>query len=121
LAYGYSQERNDALRKKRVDRGGFRMLNKEELAEKFIQAGHGKVEIAESDLEVLGIKMQKSFKSRRGIIMKISNWERFCIFVYEKVSGKPHPGSQLRGRGFRAQDFGRSVAKIIRDSIEEKE
>ncbi len=95
------------------------MLTKEELADKFVDAGYGKVSIDPEDLEVLGIKMQKTFKSKSGRVLRMSNgWESFCSFVYEKITGNPHPGCPFRGRGFRSQSFGKDIAKAIRLSSE---
>ncbi len=89
-------------------------MTKEELAKKFIEAGYGSVEIDPEDLEVLGIKMQKTFKSKSGMTIEMENgWESFCAFIYEKVSGNPHPGCSLRGRGFRSQRYGKDIADVI--------
>lgn len=94
-------------------------MQKEELAKKFIEAGYGRASIDEEDLKVLGIRMQKTFKSKGGWTIKITKgWESFCAFVYEKVSGAPHPGCSRGGRGFRSRSYGKDVAEAIRSTIE---
>ena len=97
------------------------MLTKEELAKKFIDAGYDMVDIVPEDLEVLGLKMQKTFKSKSGRTIKIKGWESLCAFVYEKITGELHPGSRLRGRGFRSQSFAKDVAEAIRSSVSKEE
>ena len=90
-----------------------------ELADKFERAGFGNEEhaITQDDLNILGIKLQKSFKSKHfGRVNIEAGWESFCVFVYEKItSGKRHPGSSARGRGFRSQAYGRVVAEALRE------
>ncbi len=54
-----------------------------------------------------------------GTIKPLNGWESFCAFVYEKVSGNPHPGSSCRGIGFRSQEFGREVANLFRKMAKE--
>ncbi len=91
-----------------------------ELAEKFEEAGHGNISIAWEDLKILGItKQQKTFQSKKyGKVNLITgNWEDFCCFVHEKAFGKPHPGATARGRGFRSQIFGKTIAEKILDKI----
>lgn len=93
-------------------------MTKEELAEKFVKAGYAQEYIEHSDLEILGItRIPKTFKSKIGFTLHLGNWESFCAFVYEKVTGEPHPGCNLRGRGFRSQKYGRDVANAIRENI----
>ncbi len=87
------------------------------LADKFVEAGYSRVSIDPvDDLKCLGItKIPKTFKSNKYGTIKLANgWESFCCYVYEKVSGEPHPGSQARGTGFRSQEYGREVANMIR-------
>lgn len=87
-----------------------------ELAEKFEEAGRGDVDITEEDLAVLGLKMQKSFKSKtaNGRRVAIDGWERLCVFVYENLANEAAPKCNLMGRGFRSKAFGRMVAEAIR-------
>jgi hypothetical protein len=84
------------------------------LAKKFERAGYALEEITEEDLGLLGLRLQKTYTTRSGRRIELDNWEHFCIFVYEKVAGESHPGCTLRGRGFRSQAFGKSVADAIR-------
>lgn len=90
-----------------------------DLAAKFERAGFGREEdaITQEDLNLLGIKLQKTFKSKKyGRINVERGWESFCSFVYEKVTGEPCPGSTLHGTGFRSQAYGRLVAEAIRSN-----
>jgi len=88
------------------------------LADKIDRAafGHEDAAITQTDLDILGIKLQKTFKSQHyGRINVEGGWEAFCIFVYEKITnGEKHPGSVARGRGFRSQAFGRALADALR-------
>jgi len=88
------------------------------LADKIDKAAYGNEDaaITQDDLDILGIKLQKTFKSKHyGRINVEGGWEAFCIFIYEKVTkGEKHPGSVARGRGFRSQAFGRELAEAIR-------
>jgi len=97
------------------------MLTKEELAKKFIDAGYDMVDIAPEDLEVLGLRMQKTFKSKSGRTIRIKGWESLCAFVYEKITGEPHPGSRLSDRMPRSQSFGKDVAEAIRSSVSKED
>jgi hypothetical protein len=93
------------------------------LAQKFYDAGHAQVEIdPDEDLKILGIKkVPLTFKSknpRYGTIRLANGWESFCAYVYEKVGGEPHPGSQARGTGFRSQEYGRHVCELLKKLAE---
>ena len=91
------------------------------LADKFEKAGFGSVGIGEEDFAQLGLKLQKSFKSLKGYRLQIQgNWEGLCSYVHEKLTGKEHPGSQCRGRGFRSQAYAKTVAEVIRKVAEER-
>lgn len=90
-------------------------MNYEDVAKAFVIAGRGDAEITLDHLSVLGLKKQKTFLSSKYGKMDIRGWEGFCAFVHEKLTGAPHPGSQLRGRGFRSRDFGDITAKAIRE------
>lgn len=86
-----------------------------ELAKKWDEASWGKVALGDEDLQLLGIEPQKTFKSTKyGTINVSDGWESFCAFVFEKLTGTPHPGSQARGRGFRSRHFGEVVSEEIR-------
>lgn len=95
----------------------------EQLAQDFIDASYGNKSVKWDDLRAIGIKKkQKTFKSSKyGTRIRISGWETFCVFVYEKAFNEQHPGSSSAGRGFRSQDFGGAVAKRIRKHAEELE
>lgn len=90
-------------------------MNYEDVAKAFVIAGRGDKEITPKHLYVLGLRKQDTFKSTKYGLIKVRGWENVCIFVHEKLTGNPHPGSQLMGRGFRSKDFGDIVAKAIRD------
>ena len=84
------------------------------MALKFKEASWGDVSIEEEDLESLGIKKQKTFKSKtRGYTLRINTWERFCIFVYEKLTGEKHPGITAMGRGFRSRQAANPIVNVL--------
>lgn len=91
-----------------------------ELANKFEKASYGDDSIdSDKDLQILDIyKIPKSFNSKKyGKIDPNRGWESFCCFVYEKVSGEPHPGSKCIGTGFRSKIYGREVANLLRTRL----
>ena len=95
------------------------MGNKEQLlalADKFVQAGYANTDIGDDDLALLDLKQQFSFKGKKhGRTIGINgDWERFCWFIYEKLTNEPIPDCHLRGRGFRSQFYGKTVADAIR-------
>jgi len=89
------------------------------LADKVEKAayGHEDATITQDDLNILGIKMQKTFQSKHyGRVNIEAGWESFCVFLYEKITGgEKHPGSVARGRGFQSQAYGRAVAQALRE------
>lgn len=87
-----------------------------ELADKFEKAGYGHDPIEPQDLEVVGLRYQKSFTSKFfGRVNIEGNWAGFCTFVYEKVTGKQMPHCPAVGQGFRSQFYGRTVAQALRE------
>lgn len=89
------------------------------LADRFEEAGYATAEVEPASLKLLGIdKVPKTFTDKAGRRRTIEgDWESFCTFVYERLTGKEHPGCSMRGRGFRSQAFGRDVAKAIREKV----
>ncbi len=90
-------------------------MTMDELADKFERVGYGNEDITKDDLKLLGLEWQKTYQSLSGRKLILNNWEYFCVYIYEKVSKKEHPGCKLRGAGFRSQAYGKDVAKAIRD------
>jgi hypothetical protein len=100
----------------------------EALADKFERAAVADTMILPEDLGVLGIakladltKLPKTAKSAyaKWGRYKLDNWEHFCAWVYEQVTGDPHPGSKCTGSGFRSQHFAKITADAIRGKSRE--
>ena len=88
----------------------------DQLAAKFEVARWGNGPgISEEDLARVGLKKTKTFKSKAaGRSMKVDDsWESLCCFVFEKMSDDVFPGSGARGRGFRSQECGEHVVKLL--------
>lgn len=45
-------------------------------------------------------------------------WNGMCAYVYESLSGEPHPGSKAIGAGFREKEYGKHVAELLRQWAE---
>lgn len=88
------------------------------LADKFVRAGNADYSVTEDDLAQLGLKKQKSFKTRYGgYKVTIRDWEDFCRFVFEKITDKAdypeQPYCNMHGRGFRSRWHGKMVSEAI--------
>jgi len=90
------------------------------LADQFQEAAYGGGPgIGKEDLEKVGLKVPETFKAKCGRRLKVfETWSNTCAFVYERLSGEEFKGSQLRGRGFRSQQNGEIVVKLLRSLAE---
>jgi hypothetical protein len=86
------------------------------LADLFEEARYGNGPgISKFDLEEAGLKVPETFKAKCGRRLKVfGEWSYTCAFVYERLSGEEFKGSSLRGRGFRSQENGEIVVKLLR-------
>ena len=90
------------------------------LADLFDEARYGNGPgVSKFDLEEAGLKVPQTFKAKCGRRLKVfESWANTCAFVYERLSGEEFKGSQLRGRGFRSQQNGEIVVKLLRSLAE---
>ncbi len=86
----------------------------EELADKFISAGKGFVEITDEYLELAGIIGKPGAKRVPKYAKK--NWETFCRWVYKQITKQEMEACRLRGQGFRSQWHARKVAEALKES-----
>ena len=85
----------------------------EEVAQRFISAGYAKEEVQEADLAAIGVVVLHPGT--------FASWEALCRFVYITLTEKPMPECDKRGRGFRSQWYGKTVAEAIRAKYAQKE
>ena len=91
------------------------------LAAKFEEARYGNGPgLGPADLAEIGLSHPESFTTKDGRKVKLSlGWEVFCAYVFETLSDEPVPGSMARGRGFRSQQCGAHVVKLLKKLAEE--
>lgn len=85
------------------------------LAAKFEVARYGNGPgISDEDLASVGLKKPKKYQPI-GLSWEVdtSEWTYLCCFVAEKLSGKAFVKPTARGRGFRSQQAGEEVVKVL--------
>jgi hypothetical protein len=109
-------EERQAVFTAKIKEAGLTPTQLEDLADKWHDAAWGNVGITDDDLTLMGLTKQKTFKSKSGKTVKTDTWEGFCSFVYEKMTGEVHPGSNAMGRGFRSKAFGAPITDMLREA-----
>ncbi len=81
------------------------MKTKQQLADKFIEAGYGRIEIDDEDLLIVGISKVPKYAQK--------DWKCYCSWVYKKLTKQEIGSCHLKGRGFRSQWYSKQVAEAI--------
>jgi hypothetical protein len=63
---------------------------------------------AASDIDLESVEAQLGAK----IPDSAKHWEDVCAWVYKKITGNNIPNCGMRGRGFRSQWHGKTVADV---------